>query len=212
MGGFKLSDFIADTNKNGVLKENKFIATFVTPDYLRNRQDLPEYSMHDLSLRCESATIPGLQFASVDGPPRFGYGPIEFNPYNVVYEDVYLTVLLDAKGSEHRFFYDWMNTIVNFHAQGQSLISAVESRSRSTGPVKGMKPYEVGYRDKYSTNFNIDVYHDTDHDKPSLTFTAYNSFPKIITPLQLSWEATDLLRLQIIMTYTDFEVEYKKIN
>jgi hypothetical protein len=206
MGGFKLSDFIADTNKNGVLKENKFIATFVVPDYLTGRSG---YSMHDLSLRCESATIPGLQFASVDGPPRFGYGPIEFNPYNVVYEDVYLTVLLDSKGTEHRFFYDWMNTIVNFHSQGQSLIGAAKA---PVGPVPGMATYEVGYRDKYSTNFNIDIYDDNDHDKPSLTFKAYNSFPKIITPLQLSWEATDLLRLQIIMTYTDFEVEYKKIN
>ena len=209
MGGFKLSDFIADTNKNGVLKENKFIATFDVPEYLRNRPDLPEYNMHDLSLRCETAIIPGLQFASIDGPPRFGYGPIEHNPYNVVYEDVYLTVLLDAKGSEHRFFYDWMNTIVNFHSQGQSLIGAAKD---PIGPVRGMEPYEVGYRDKYATNFHIDIYQDIDHEKSAITFKAYNSFPKAIAPLQLSWEGTQLLRLQIIMTYTDFEVEYNKIK
>jgi hypothetical protein len=44
-----------------------------------------------------------------------------------------------------------------------------------------------------------------------MTFKAYNSFPKIVAPLQLSWEAADLLRLQIIMTYTDFELFYNKI-
>jgi hypothetical protein len=205
MGGFKLSDFIADTHKNGVLKENKFIATFNVPEYLKGRSG---YNMHDLSLRCESATIPGLQFSSIDGPARFGYGAIEFNPYNVVYEDVYLTVLLDAKGSEYKFFYDWMNTIVNFHAEGQSLIGSAKP---PTGPVPGMDPYEVGYRNKYSTIFTIDIYNDTDYKKSSMTFKAYNSFPKIVAPLQLSWEAADLLRLQIIMTYTDFELFYNKI-
>jgi len=206
----KINDFIAEINKAGVLRDNKYVANFGVPPYL-NRPDSPIskyktiYNGGQLALRCETASIPGLQFAGIEGPPRIGYGPIEFNPYNVVYEDINLTFVLDTKAGVHKFFYDWMNTIVNFHAAGQSQLR------NARGSVAGMVPYEVGYKDYYSTNLTIYVYNDnTDptESNASMIFNAYKAFPKAITPLTLNWADGQPLKLQVTIAYTDFEITY----
>lgn len=205
-----LNGFIADVNKEGMLLENKFLVTFGAPNYLTNSNSpIAKYkSIYNhrelLTLRCEAAVVPGLQFAGIDGPPRLGYGTIEFHPYNVVYDDIILTLALDAKGTVHKFFYDWLNCIVNFQAQGQSRL-----RDDNLGPVSGMVPYEVGYKDDYSTNLLIDIYTGVEADhKSAITVKAYKAFPKAITPLYLNWESGQPIKIQLSMAYTDFDITY----
>lgn len=208
MALIRINDFISSINKKGVLKDNKYVVSFRLPNYLQTNAISIFNGINSsflLSLRCENASIPGLQFASVDGPPRFGYGPIEYNPYNVVYEDITLTFLLDSDSEIHKIFYDWMNSIVNFHAQGQALIG---SANAAKGPVSGMAPYEVGYKDDYITDLKVEVYPDANYDKASMELIAYRAFPKSVTPLNLNWSDGQPLKLQVVMTYTDFEINY----
>lgn len=204
-----INDFISNINTKGVLRDNKYIAYFGQPNYLRRLTKYQKLYNNDLlKMRCESASIPGLQFAGIDGPPRMGYGPIEFNPYNVVYEDINLTFLVDSESAVHKIFYDWMNTIVNFRSRGQSLIGAAAT---PVGPVSGMAVYEVGYKDYYTTDLTIEVYTGVESDtKPSMTFHAYKAFPKTITPLNLNWADGQPIKLQVTVAYTDFEITYGK--
>lgn len=205
-----MNDFIGSINKKGILRDNKYVAYFGEPNYLKRISKYQKlYSSGLLMVRCESASIPGLQFAGVDGPPRIGYGPIEYHPYNVVYEDINLTFLVDAESGVHKIFYDWMNTIVNFGgAQSQSRL-----RDPNTGPVSGMVPYEVGYKENYSTNLTIEVYSGVEAEtKPAMTFKAYKAFPKAISPITLNWADGQPIKLQATIAYTDFEVEYGNIT
>ena len=226
---FKLSQFRTEIESKGVMRTNTFHVSFAAPPTLRdgvatlrdgvvsnlldNRAtDAP---MDRISLRCESVQLPGMGLANIDGPPRFGYGPIETVPYGAVFEDITCTFLVDASGDIHRFFYRWMNTIVNFHARGQSV-------KETYGPIRDMKAYEVNFKDNFVTDLVIDVYDTstginttapgatTDRTgQKVMTAKVYRAFPKIIPSLDMSWNATDeIVRLPIPFSYTDFEVFY----
>jgi len=206
VGGIKINNFISNINTKGVLRDNKYIAYFGRPTYLERLTKYQKlYNEGLLMIRCESASIPGLQFAGIEGPPKIGYGPIEFNPYNVVYEDINLTFLLDSESGVHKIFYDWMNTIVNTHSSGQSRLRNAD------GPVTGMVPYEVGYKEHYTTNLFIEIYTEAEADtNPSMTFKAFKAFPKAVTPLNLNWADGQPLKLQVTIAYTDYEITYGK--
>jgi hypothetical protein len=161
-----------------------------------------------ISLRCESVQMPGMSFATIDGPPRFGYGPIEAIPYGTIFDDVSCSFIVDARGDIHRFFYRWVNTIVNFHSRGQSQIKDAK------GVVSKMRTFEVGYKDQFCTDIQITVY-DGVEGGPStggnriMTATLYRAFPKLLPSFDLNWGTNDdIVRLTIPFAYTDFEVEY----
>lgn len=194
---FKISDFKTNINQKGVVKNNKYIATVGMPGYLSGK-----WSGFDRTLRfrCEAVQMPGLQFASADGPPRLGYGPIERHPYNVNYEDVSLSFLLDAETGIHNFFYDWCNSIFNFKGSGG------KGAKDSNGMAFNAFSYEVGYKDSYAANINIDVYHD--NGSHLMKATLYEAFPMAFPTQALAWGEGDLMRLTIPFTYMDFKVDY----
>lgn len=212
---FKLSEFITEVESRGVMRTNTFLVNFGLPVALRQPSETKSASLEMMTLRCDSVQLPGMGFATIDGPPSLGYGPIEAIPYGAVFDDITCTFLVDARGDIHKFFYNWMNAIVNFNAQGQTKLKD------STGPITGMKPYEVNFKDDITTTINIEVY-DTGtgvSNDPSnkstrtgqkvMTARAYKAFPKILPSLDLSWGTTDeVVRLSIPFNYTDFNIEY----
>lgn len=201
-----INNFISSINKNGVARTNRFSVSFNLPTYLNSNKN--EYGFNDklISYRCESAQLPGLALATVDGPPRLGYGAMESMPYNVTYDDLSLTFLMDSSTKLHKLFYDWMNCIVNFqgsHGQG--------SWNKSDNRFTKAAAYEVGYKVNYRTDIVIDVY-DT-NDNHILTGTAYNAFPKILPSTDLAWSDQDaLMKYTIPFSYTDFNTKYHRIN
>lgn len=201
---FKIDEFISSINKSGFVRTNRFVVFFALPEYLRGRE--AEYGYNDklISLRCESAQFPGISFGSIDGPPRLGYGAVESIPYNVTFEDISLTFLVDAHTRIHRLFYDWVNTIVNFQgSKGQS------DWKRPTNTITNAAAYEVGYKDKYRTDILVTVY-DSD-DKQIMTVKVYNAFPKVLPSTDLAWGSNDeLMKMTIPFSFTDFNVTYHR--
>ncbi len=199
---FKIDQFQSEINKNGILQNNRFVVNFPSPSYLLKKY--PGTAMQNILLRCETAQIPGMQFATVDGPARLGYGPIESTPYGVAFEDVSMTFIVDTRSKVHKYFYDWVNSIVNFHSRGGTTLN------RDLGPVKGMKTFEVGYKKDYSTDINVMMY--TPKNQMVMQTTLYKAFPKAIPSVDLSWQATDeIVKMTIPFSYTDFEVQYSNI-
>ena len=215
---FDINAFRTEINNGGVLRNNKYHVSFAAPKYLRDAQLVGTLDnsgtstpLDVITLRCESVQLPGMSFASVDNASRAGYGPIETMPYGVIYDDITLSFIVDAKSDVHRFFYNWVNSIVNFHSQGQSKLKD------HLGPVDKMKTYEVGYKDNYVTDITVDVYDglETTEKKAGnkvLTAKIYRAFPKLLPSVDLAWAATDeMVRLSIPFSYTDFEVYYPQI-
>jgi hypothetical protein len=202
---FKLSQFRSEIESRGVMRTNTFNVTFAPPASLRSDASI----MDRMTLRCESVQLPGMGFATIDGPPRFGYGPIEAIPYGAVFDDITCTFLVDARGEVHRFFYRWMNTIVNFQSRGQSNLTG------SLGPLTNMAAYEVSFKDNIVTDLTIDVYdtgvesNGSEKGKKVMSAKVYRAFPKLLPSLDMSWNSTDeFVRLSIPFNYTDFEVSY----
>jgi hypothetical protein len=193
--------FTSSINDRGVLKNNRFEAqfSFTRDSYLRRSRALNDGSM--LTLRCDSATLPGVSFASADGPPRLGYGPAEKRPYNPMFEDLALTFMVDAGSHIHRMFYDWVGSIVNFEGYGASILD----RPATINPT-GALAYEVGYRDKYACTLTLKVFSAT--GRQTMTYSAYNAFPMALPQMSMNWSEGDILRLNIPFAYTDFTVRY----
>lgn len=196
---FKLNDFMASISTRGVLKSTRYTVSFTPPAYVRSIAGLvgPE----TLSIRCDTVQFPGASLTTIDGPPRYGYGPIESIPYNISMDDITCSFIVDAGSEIHRFFYSWVSTIVNFQAKGGMSLSA------ASGAGTGFAAYEVGYKDNYTTDLIISVYDST--DKKVMEAKAYRAYPKLLPSVDLNWGATDeIVKLVIPFTYVDFDVNY----
>ena len=204
-----INQFTTDINTRGVLKNNKYLATiyFESGHYLSRRQN----ELRSLQVRCDSATLPGVQFASADGPPRLGYGPVERHPYNVMFDELSLSFIVDANSDVHKTLYDWMNCIVNFKGKGASDLFNANGPSSGSSSSKPWAAYEVGYRDNYAAKIVVEVFKDSGSGTKlnrSMTFTAYNAFPMGFPSTSVDWNSSDLMRLKIPFAYTDYEIKY----
>lgn len=200
MPSFNLNGFKQNINKGGVLKASRYEVQLGIPQYLQSRWA----NFGDtLSFRCEATRLPGMQFASADGPPRLGYGPLERHPYNVNYEEISLTFIMDARTEVHKFFYDWCNSIFNFKGKGGT--AAQEGGGPSA--INNALVYEVGYKKKYSVDMDINVYKDT--GKLTMSAKLFQAFPMAMPAIPMSWNDSEIVKLTIPFTYLDFEISYK---
>jgi hypothetical protein len=201
---FNITNFRSSINDKGILRTNKYLVQFKAPNYIAGK-----YSSTDLmSIRCENVSIPGFDFASADGPPRMGYGAIEKHPYVPGFGGMSLTFLMDSKSEIYNFFYDWTMCIVNFNGRGGTNYRDVNNK---------WKPYEVGYKRDYQTQLNISVYDGAKKEGSSrvagnevLSLKVYSAFPLGLPSIPLAWESTELVRLTVPFSYTDFEITRKE--
>lgn len=201
----KISQFTSNINNKGILRSNKYLANITLhPDhYLRKNDNYFDASL--FQIRCDTIKLPGMNFASADGSPRLGYGPKEKHPYSIIFDELSLTFMVDSSSKIHRMLYDWVNCIVNFQGKG-----ATDVRSKN-GPVKSAAAYEVGYRDSYASTLEIDIYKDHGNDGEhvkSMTAIAYNAFPMGFPSVGLNWDSSEILKLNIPFSYTDYTVKY----
>lgn len=201
---FNISNFRSSVNNKGVLKSNKYIVQFTAPIYLIGRYPSTEL----MSLRCETVSIPGFDFLSADGPPRMGYGAIEKHPYVPGFGGMSLTFLMDSKSMIYKFFYDWTMSIVNFDGRGGK-------NYRNNDRI--WQAYEVGYKDNYKTDLKISVYDGSKKEGSSsvagneiLSIEAFSAFPLGLPSIPLAWESSELIRLTVPFSYTDFQITRKE--
>lgn len=193
---FEISKFRSEINTGGVLKTNRFVVEFPA---------LTGVSKEMVSLRCESVQWPGVSFMTMDTPPRAGYGATELIPYAPIFEDVTLSFIVDKNSKVHKFFYEWMNKIVNLQSEGQTNL-------KGDGGEK--KPaYEVGYKKDYSAEIHITMFRDTgvskEENHAAMTAKLYGAFPKALPAFELNWGSeNEVLRLNVQFAYTDYYIKY----
>ena len=202
---FDITNFRSSINTKGILRTNRYIVQFAKPEYLRD-YDIETIKM--MSLRCESVSLPGFDILSADSPPRAGYGPIEKQLYVPAFSGLSLTFLVDTKNTIYKFFYDWTMAIVNYDSQG-----ATKLRSNS----RGRAPYEVGYKNKYKTELVISVYDGNTTENTEVKtgseivrMKIFGAYPNGLPTIPLAWESSDLMKLQVPFSFTDFSIEFNK--
>lgn len=202
-----IKNFKAEIVSSGILPTNRFLVTITPPKALvEASKDFNASTVRSemITLRCDAAQIPGLSFATIDGIVRYGYGAAETVPYSTVFEDLTLSFILDREADVHRFFLNWVNCIVNNRSEGQkNLLAGI-----AIGPTSGMKTFEVGYRDNYTTDIQVVIY--GPDNKKVLTATAYRAYPKALPSIDLNWNnESEMMKMTVPFSYTDFDIEYE---
>jgi hypothetical protein len=204
---FNLDSFISEINNSGIVNPNRYLATFAP---FRNiSSDLSNVFSavnQNLTLRCNSAILPGSALLT-NNIRRYGYGPIEKSPYDIQFTSVRLSWIVDQKGGIFNFFNRWNNSIVNFRSKGGSNMTTVDSN--------GMSPYEIAYKDDYtSPSLTLHVY-DTENNT-IVKYIMYDVYPAIVEDIPLSWDSNNqMVILNIQFNYIDMTIEpvaYSKTN
>jgi len=187
--GFSISDFKSSMDSAGVLRSHSYMIMINPPP------SLLEYDTAQLTLRCDSVNMPGINFMTQDGIYRYGYGPAEVMPYNVMFTPVTMSLMVDRAASQYTFFNLWMNSIFDMNMQG-GILGGNESSS----------PYEVAYKlgpSGYAVTMNMFVYNETADKVIELTFQ--EAYPLLMQDTPLAWgEQQGIIRLQISMAYKTF--------
>lgn len=187
--GFSIRDFRSSMNNAGVLRSHSYMILINPPRSLSN------YDTAQLTLRCDSVNMPGINFMTQDGIYRYGYGPAEVMPYNVMFTPLTMSLMVDRAASQYTFFNLWMNSIFNMNMQNGILGRSAES-----------SPYEVAYKggdDGYAVTMNLFVYNETADKVIELTFQ--EAYPLLMQDTPLAWgEQQNIIRLQISMAYKTF--------
>jgi hypothetical protein len=210
-----IKNFRATINNEGILKSNKYLAKFFFPldHYLRGRADGINLALFErLSLRCDSVSLPGVNFSTIEGSPRLGYGPMVRIPYGINVDDMTMTFIVDSNSTVHKLFYEWSNVIVNYQSKGTTNL-----RSASGVRNTAHKAYEVGYLDKYKIQIEIDVYKtgaattiigEEPTIPAAMKVKVYDAIPLSFPQISMNWEDHQPIKLTIPFTYTDFSIDY----
>ena len=195
---FDINKFRADISNRGVLRNHQFDVSINLPasHYIKGL-----YTDTDLvAIRCEAASIPGMSLATIDGQPKYGYGPVETFPYSMMYDQINLTFLVDKNSWLHKFFYDWLSSVVNFN-NSRGLDASISHGSSV------FKTYEVGYKSKYQSELVLNVYNEAGQRVQKVIMQ--RAFPKAINQIDLGWENTDsVMKLMIPFTFREFTIDY----
>lgn len=199
----------AGIRKYGIQKSSMAFVNFDLPITLRNGITNPGgrgleggYSF-ELGLlasnRAESFTQPGVAFATSE-VRRYGVGPIERKPYVPIFLDYGINFIGDSDGVVHKFFYYWMNSIINY-----SEIPVGNSEK----DIFNKGPFEVEYKDNYKTTISIYTFNEV--QKEAGIIQLFNAHPISIGEVSRNWaDENTLVRIPVQFTYSHWT--YDKVD
>jgi hypothetical protein len=211
-----IKDFQGEIRGLGIQRTNRFIANIGVPPSLDISGNLLSFlkkpgrilgkiadtvgslasvaEERQLSLRCTSASFPGMNLIVKDDIVRYGRGPIDKTAHNVLFSDIHCTFIVDGRGIIQNYFYKWMQSIVNSDSSG----------SMNTAS-HGALPYEVTYKDDYTTRLLITQLND--RNDGVLECQAHKVFPIAVGDIQLGWEQNDqIIMLPVTFSYRDHKI------
>lgn len=200
--GFDIKGFRADILKNGLVSSNSYKVKFYPfranggsptlnklADSLRSR----------LTFRCENVLLPTVSLLQEENIRRYGYGPVEKVPYGVQFNEVTLTFIEDQFSDINNFFYQWLNTIINYESSGGQMRRGVGRESLN----EFYSAYEVGYRDSYAMpKLDIEI---LNYSRKVITvYSLYEVFPTDIQSVNLSYaDENQTLKMTVTLAFTD---------
>lgn len=193
--GFTLGNFRSEINNESILQTSRHLMQFTLPRGLLSAHDPND--VRQVILRCDASYLPGVSFATSEEIRRYGVGPSERKPYLPIFGPISCSYIVDGEGVIHGFFYDWMTYIIGFDSS-QGMISE---------NAFGNNPYELTYKDDYSSTASIYVYNEM-NDK-IIEVSLNNAYPISVEAVPLSWGASDeYMKIQVTWEYTDWSAKY----
>ena len=168
----KIQDFLS--NFTDVAKPSRFEVTIGSKSY-------NGINSNDLILRCETAELPSRTYATAE--QKFGSNPVEKFPYQVQFNDLNLTFIVDDDMLAKYFFDGWLEAVV---------------------PSSNYNP---NYKNTYSTTINIRQYRN--NNEPSYSVDLFEAYPISVNQLDLDWSAEGHHKLTVVFAYTSWQKNSK---
>lgn len=186
----------SELTKTDIMSTNLFYVTI---------SGLSSSASQTLSLLCHQTSLPGVSFGSSE-TRRYGYGPVEKKPTFPIFTDLSMTFIGDGRGAVHKMFYNWMNTMVRFDSP-----TAAAWGPAATGSMFNSTslPYEVAYKDNYSTTITITAVDRANQE--IIVIDLLEAYPFAMGDISLSWSDTDSL-MNIPVTFTFINWKYQRID
>lgn len=138
-----------------------------------NNEWMAEYGdLRDMLLFCDQVQVPGVNLATVQNRT---FGEFREVPYEKLYGDIQLNFYVDTGMYVKGFFDAWMNSIQNPFTRNFS------------------------YYKSYTTQMTIDI--EDLNDETRYSVTAYECYPKTVSPIQLDYASKEVMKLQVTMQY-----------
>jgi hypothetical protein len=210
---FNINEFRTELNVNGVLRNHSF-TLIMSPPLMFNESEqfktvfgdetfgdpIQNPDLRNLVMRCESVTIPGVNFFTSDNIRRYGYGPIERRPYLPQFNPITATFVVDRAAEVIRYFHLWNNGIMNHDVFSNGIHGNVDNFKS--------KPYFLNYKDNYiSPQLTIFVY--DEKLKQSFVVKLRDAYPLTTTDISMAWGATDdVIRYSVTFMFTDMAIDF----
>jgi hypothetical protein len=179
---FNISNFKSNLEDYGYLKNNHFQVSLRPPTVIRGGNNVA----NQMRFRAESVKVPGISILSAD-ISRYGAGPTQKQPYSAQFGENSISILCDKNGEIWNFWYNWTQAIFQFN-----------------GNISSVPSYLTDYKDNYSTTTEIIMY--DQEGNPVRTIDMFQSFPTSISDVSLNWGSSELIKLNIGMTYSSYTI------
>ena len=137
-------------------------------------------SARSLSLRCESAQLPGRTFETAT--KKMGSAPVEYFPYHTNYQMSTMTFIVTSDMNEKVFFDSWMDI------------------------VNPTTDYNFQYKSNYMVDITINQYNVANQLTYSIVMR--EAFPLAMNQLDMEWSSDEFHKLQIQFAYTNWINNY----
>ena len=157
--------FISDVKTRGVARTNRYEVNINPP--------VGDGSI--LTLACEETALPGRGYST---SPRAMHGPVQYIPYDKLYNEIAMTFRCSREMTEKKIFDDWL-----------AFISPSDS-------------HEYRFFNSYVSDITINQL----DEKNSKTYgvNLYDAYPTTVTDLGLSQNQNEYHRLQVTFRYTRY--------
>jgi hypothetical protein len=136
-------------------------------------------------------------------------GPIEKKPYLPIFSDLTIDVIADSAGDIHKFFYLWMNGIINFFD-----IPSENASYDNFGEIRvpglvgsGKHPYTIEYKDNYTVDMEIRMFGDDQASRSDIKdIKIVKAFPVSIGEIQYNWNnINELVRFPVTFNFVHWK-------
>tara|TARA_B100002019_G_scaffold292221_1_gene314676 strand:- start:228 stop:968 length:741 start_codon:yes stop_codon:yes gene_type:complete len=144
------------------------------------------FAERDMSFKIESVEFPGRSAATADY--RL-YGTLQKVAYNTIYQDLTMSVIVSSDYKEVEYWNGWFDEVVGTHRTNNYTASGAAS---SFG-------FDVNYLNDYASKVNIVAF--DDYGNETRNCELIDAYPIIVNPIALNWNSTEIVRLNVTMTY-----------
>ena len=188
-----------------VAQTSQYRLTLSVPAAVRSKvSDLNGFDFDNISLSCSEANLPGSSLATHDVTNDY-QGVTEKMAYRRIYDDVLgLTFYVDRNYNVIRLFERWIDYISGITDPGTYKSPFTNQR------VRYPKTYK---NDIFVTKFERDHHSDQSSLKKNvLDYTFVQAFPRDITAIPVSYEASQVLKCNVSFSFIRYVVEENQIN